>query len=327
MPSFMNIVEFAKRARLSTATVSRAFHEPDKVRAATRERVMALAASLGYYPSPSGRALVKGRHEVLGLVWPLEVEGPEARFSQRMLAALTRHLVRNDLDLLICPVDRGEVATLEHARRTLLRSRCDAWILLYPRRGDALIEFLRRSGRPVVCLMGEVPECPDWKSVTLDQGAWIEEALKRLHKGGAKRVAFFGCRQGEPDHEARREAFGRIAPKYFGRHCTIPVWPPAAEDLEAELQAGGDAVIGVSDAAALVALEACRRSGLKVPREVQIAGIDDLPEAHQASPALATFRQPLEEMAGCAVEMALGRTNRSRTFKAAFVAGGSLNPP
>ena len=70
----MNIVEFAKLANLSTATISRAFHEPDKIRTATRERVLSLADQIGYYPSASARALVKGRHDVLGVVWPLEVE-------------------------------------------------------------------------------------------------------------------------------------------------------------------------------------------------------------------------------------------------------------
>ncbi|MFA7344194.1 MAG: LacI family DNA-binding transcriptional regulator [Terrimicrobiaceae bacterium] len=53
----MNIIEFAGRAKVSTASISRAFHEPEKLRPGTRDRILSLARELGYYPSPSGRAL------------------------------------------------------------------------------------------------------------------------------------------------------------------------------------------------------------------------------------------------------------------------------
>lgn len=77
----MNIVQFAKIAGFSTATISRAFHEPEKTRPETRERILDLADKLGYYPSASGRALVKGRYDAMGLVWPLEVEGAGVPFD------------------------------------------------------------------------------------------------------------------------------------------------------------------------------------------------------------------------------------------------------
>ena len=322
----MNIVEFAKIAGLSTASISRAFHEPGKIRPETRQRVLALADQLGYYPSASGRALVKGRHDVLGLVWPLEVEGAGALFAQRVLAALTQQLVSNDLDLLICPVDRRDPVTMEHARRTVLRSRCDAWILLYPRHNDHLIQSLRSGRKPVICLMGELAECPEWKSVTLDQTSWIEDALLRLQKNGAKRVLFLGCRAKEPDHEERLATFNKLAPKYFGKHfLSHPGWPLDESGVVALIaKEKVDAVIGVDDAAALIAVRACQESALAIPQNLQIIGIDDSADAARSHPPLATYRQPLDEMTGCAVELALGRRVRSRKFSATFVPGGSV---
>lgn len=322
----MNIAEFAKAVGLSTATVSRAFHEPDKLKPETREHVLAMAATYNYYPNPSGRALVKGRHDALGLVWPLEVEGAAAPFALRIMAALTQQLVKNDLDLLICPVDRRQPATIEHARRTLLRSRCDAWILLYPRQGDVLTESLRRSQKPVICFMGQIPECPDWKCVQLNQRTWIEEALKRLRSNGAKRVLFLGCREGEPDHVERLSAFNELAPKYFGTGFeSFPTWPPKVEEVGRLLSPGGiDAVIGVDDVTALAALQACQRWNIRVPERIQIIGIDDTPEAAGSVPRLTTFRQPLDGMAAAAVELALERRVNSKTFEPIFVGGATL---
>lgn len=322
----MNIVEFSKIAGLSTATVSRAFHEPEKLRQQTRERVLALASKLGYYPSASARALVKGRHDTLGLVWPLEVEGASSIFAQRVLAGFTRQLVANDLDLLLCPVDRRQPATIEHARRTLQRSRCDAWVLLYPRKDDVLAPLLQATHKPVICLMGEVAGNPDWKSVTLDQRSWMEEALRRLHQNGARRVLFLGCREGEPDHLARFATFKKSAPRRFqdGVHAHTG-WPLDIHEISKLLSAREiDAVIGVDDAAAWSALRACQLANIAVPERIQIIGIDDTPEAAQSVPSIATFRQPLDEMTAYAVDLSLGRENTSKAFHATFIPGGSL---
>lgn len=310
----------------STATVSRAFHEPGKLRPKTRAEILSLAVRLRYYPSPSGRALVKGRHDVLGLIWPLEVEGADAPFVQRILSALTSQLVKNDLDLLICPIDRRQPSTLAHAHRTLLRSRCDAWILLYARSGDVLTGSLRASGKPVICLLGRLPQFPAWKWVRLNQRNWIEDALRRLRSGGARRVLFWGCRPGEGDHEERLEQFTRLAPRFFpGRFSSLPAWPPTAEALVPLLSEGKiDAVIGVDSSACAAALRACGSRGIRVPGQIQIVGIDELPESERDPSGLATFRQPLDAMAAYAVDLAVGRRDRSRVFEPAFVPGASL---
>jgi LacI family transcriptional regulator len=322
----MNIVEFSKIAGLSTATISRAFHEPGKLRQKTCERVLALAGKHGYYPSASARALVKGRHDTLGLVWPLEVEGVGSIFAQRVLAGFTSQLVANDLDLLLCPVDRRKPVTLEHARRTLQRSRCDAWVLLYPRQNDSLIPILVATRKPVICLMGEIAVSAGWKSVTLDQRSWIGDALRRLRDSGARRVLFLGCRDGEPDHRARLATFNKLAPGYFNREfLSHPAWPLVPAEVGVMLRKERvDAVIGVDDTAALMALQACRLSRIPVPGRMRIIGIDDTPEAARSVPALATYRQPLDEMTECAVNLALGRRTRSKQFKAVFVEGGSV---
>jgi len=322
----MNIVEFSRKAGVSTATISRAFHEPEKLRPETRDRILALAAKLGYYPSPSGRALKRGRHDVLGLVWPLEVEGPGAEFAQRILAALTARLVENDLDLLLCPVNRSDPANLHHARKTLQRSRCDAWILLYPRRNDPLLYALQSAQKPVVCLMGYVTEVPDWKSVRLDQESWIEEALRRLRSSGARRVVFFGARPDEPDHEDRERAFARLAPRFFkDQVASLPGAPPDARELRRYLeQHPADAILGADDRAALTALNVCRDLGWGVPERVKVVGIDDIPQARFSQPPLSTFRQPLDDMTACAVDLALGNRTRSKLFAAEFMPRLSL---
>lgn len=61
------VYDVAEQAGVSTATVSFAFRQPDRVRPATRQRVLDAARELGYVPSASARGLARGRTGALGL--------------------------------------------------------------------------------------------------------------------------------------------------------------------------------------------------------------------------------------------------------------------
>ena len=64
------ITDVARAAGVATSTVSRAFTRPQRVNAATREHVLAVAADLGYVPNPAARAMGTGRTQTLALLVP-----------------------------------------------------------------------------------------------------------------------------------------------------------------------------------------------------------------------------------------------------------------
>src|ERR1700688_3131058 len=64
----MNIKEVAKRAKVSTATVSRTINNSEKVRPATAARVRKAIKELNFYPNVHARTLVSGRSNMLGLI-------------------------------------------------------------------------------------------------------------------------------------------------------------------------------------------------------------------------------------------------------------------
>ncbi len=64
----MIISEVAKRAKVSTATVSRTINSKSAVRPETAERVWKVVRALGYHPNTHARALVSGRSQLLGLI-------------------------------------------------------------------------------------------------------------------------------------------------------------------------------------------------------------------------------------------------------------------
>jgi len=64
----MNLQEIAKRARVSTATASRAINRIPSVHPTLARRVWKVVDEIGYYPNTQARALVSGRSRIFGLI-------------------------------------------------------------------------------------------------------------------------------------------------------------------------------------------------------------------------------------------------------------------
>ena len=68
--SGVRLIDVAERAGCSTATVSRALNEPDKVKPAVRSRVFEAMRELNYRPNSAARALRSHRTRIMGIVIP-----------------------------------------------------------------------------------------------------------------------------------------------------------------------------------------------------------------------------------------------------------------
>jgi len=77
------------------------------------------------------------------------------------------------------------------------------------------------------------------------------------------------------------------------------------EQLGQSLTPGRVCLLAVNDVMALGAISAMRSLGLSVPKDIQVAGFDDIPTLRDFAPALTTFRLPLERMGELAAQMAL----------------------
>jgi LacI family transcriptional regulator len=64
----MNIAEIARRANVSTATVSRTLNQSGPVKATTARKVWRAVTALNYYPNSHARTLVSGRSRLIGLI-------------------------------------------------------------------------------------------------------------------------------------------------------------------------------------------------------------------------------------------------------------------
>jgi len=290
----IRITDVAAAAGVSVATVSRALRDRPNVSAATRGRVLEIAADLGYVPDARASSLASGRTSVMGLVAP----DFGSWYASQTLAGVEHRLAEIGYDLLVYAIERSATRAGD-LRERLRRGMVDGLILVDFFLGEdptALIADLRL---PLVT-MGE--RLAGVSSLTIDNRAGAHLATQHLIDLGHERIAFVGGRS------ARGHAPGP-ADRLRLRGCTEAL---AAKDLGPPVDIAGDytvdggrralrealaldtvptAMFCASDEMALGVRAEALAQGLRVPVDLSVVGFDDHEVAEVVG--LTTVAQPV----------------------------------
>src|SRR5947208_6181728 len=114
----MDLREIARRARVSTATVSRAINHVSTVNPQLAKRVWKVVDELGYFPNTQARALVSGRSRILGLVVS-EITNP---FFPELVQEFENLAVEHGYEVFIGSTNYDPLRTEALIRRMLQRS-------------------------------------------------------------------------------------------------------------------------------------------------------------------------------------------------------------
>jgi LacI family transcriptional regulator len=299
----MSVREIAKLAGVSTATVSRVYRGVGSVSPKTRAKVQAAIEQYGYRPSHLGEALANRRHGALAVVFP-GLSGPY--FAELI----------NGVESVAVP---RQVSV--HVIGTHLRREAPDELLDVARRVDgmaihggtvpkAVIKEL--AARHPVVMIGPDPH-PAPVVVRTDHQAFRELVGHLLTDHGLRKLVFVGNPEGSPDLTARWEAFvdahverglepGRQYPT--GLEQTHGV--RAADDI---LAGGYDGAVCGNDETALGLMMAALGRGRRVPDDLVITGVDDVPMSSMVSPGLTTVARPLAELGATATRLLLDLIN------------------
>ena len=304
------INDVAKRAGVSKTSVSFAFNQPDNLRPATRERILAAAAELGYRPSPIARRLATRRTDQLGLVVP---QSTHDIFANPFLPELVRGIGdvcdAEGIAVVIVPPVAGSIS------RAVGSALVDGLILLglVPNHPD--LEEVRRAGTPVVGL-----DVEDWYGVDVigvDDAHGARQAAEHLRGLGHRDVAVVLIAE-HPDSPVDelhgmsgrrlagiREGFGIEPGLDTSRDGSVRLrlvsTPASEEGGRAALaiiladDAPPTAVITMSDVTAIGIMAGAVDAGVRVPDDLSVVGFDDIPAASWTTPRLTTVHQPIRE--------------------------------
>jgi LacI family transcriptional regulator len=298
------LVDIAEAAGVSVGLVSRVLNDSPSTRATaeTRERIVRVAAELGYRPNYAARALKLARSNTIALVTPTLA-------TNAMLLELLRG-VEDESHAVGYTVLLGRSETMTDRRqmlRLLETGRVDGFLL--QGRDDESIRSLSRlvASAPVVLINSRVDGKPG--SVMIDDRAAARAATEHLLRRGHRRI---GLVNGLPSSlTARLRGAG-----YRDTMADAGLTPDpavitqlgyavesAAPALEAILSQPEPptALVVANVNAAMGVLTHARRMGFRVPEDLSVIGIHDAWTADHTWPPLTTVRMPLYDLGRAAV--------------------------
>jgi LacI family transcriptional regulator len=312
--------DVADRAGVSLATASRVLNGSARQPGADLvARVKAAAAELGYVVNAQAQALARARSGLLGLVVQ-DISDPY--FSS--IAAGAQDAARASGRLVLLASTGRDPEAEREAVAAFAAHRVDAVVVAGTRwtpDEDAALAaeldaFVAAGGRSVVVGQpvgdGSVVRPPNVRGARALAEALLAQGHRRfVVLGGPSRVV---------TSRERTEAFTAAARAGGGEVTEVLVTEfsrdggyAAGDDVAALVRAepaGVEplSVFAVTDVMAIGLIARLRELGVEVPRDVRVAGFDDVPTLRDHVPALSTVRIPLEEMGSLAVQAAVGDT-------------------
>ncbi|MDY0972369.1 LacI family DNA-binding transcriptional regulator [Siccibacter turicensis] len=332
----VTILDVARRAGVSKATVSRALNGKVFVSDDVRARIDKAIEETGYRPNLLARKLATRESNSVGLVITNRLyNGPF--FSAMIYQAAT--LSEAHQRQLILADGKNSSQHERDAITFLMQLRCDA-IMIYPKylSVEELDAIIDQSSVPVVAINRELKRHRA-RSVFVDHHACSVQMTRYLLEQGHRRIAFITGAPGSPTGE-RRLAGYLDAQAEAGITPDAALVVPGSWTTESGYEAGRallaagipfTCVLAANDDMAIGAAKAFSEAGLRLPDEVSLAGFDDSIIGRYATPALTTMHIPMDEMIGDAVQILLSPEDRSATprppYAGTLIIRESVAPP
>ena len=197
----MNIREIAKRARVSTATVSRTINRHPSVQPQWAKRVWRIIEELGYFPSTQARTLVSGRSRIFGLIVS-EITNP---FFPEIVRVFEETALQNNYEILVTSTVHDPERMKTSARR-MLEHRVEGVAVMTFGMEESLLEDLKLRNVPLV-FVDVGPPRPRVSNIGIDYLNGIRQAVQHLAALRHERIAFITGPLTLKSAIARKDAF------------------------------------------------------------------------------------------------------------------------
>jgi LacI family transcriptional regulator len=300
------LFDVCKKARVSTATVSRVLNDSPLVSHQTRSRVEKAIRQLGYHPSHAAQTLARQRTQTIGAIFPDIASG----FFAEVLSGIDGIAAEHEFHLMTA-FSHGHRDEKELIVRTLRERRVDALILMNLSLPDNFTKAAAKFGIPIVLIDRPVVGA-NLFAVSMDNSGGAEAAMSHLIEHGYRRIAVLsgpsdnydavqrlaGCEQAleRAGLSVPQELLWRGTFTEASGNAAMERWLNKGQPLP-------EVIFAANDAMALGVWNVLRERGYDVPRDVALVGFDDTEAARHLG--LTSVRVPMREMGRAAAEAAV----------------------
>lgn len=298
----MDIREIARRAKVSTATVSRTINRVPTVDPQLAKRVRKVVDELGYYPNTQARALVSGRSRIFGLIVS-EITNP---FFPEIVQSFEDLAVQRNYELLLTSTVH-DPKRMELSVRRMIERRVDGVAILTFGMEDSLMKDLRFRKVPLV-FVDVGPPMPGVSNIRVNYQEGIRQAVQHLAALRHVRIAFVSGPLTLKSAVARKTAFEQsmeemgleVAPELMieGDHTMKGGMRALLELVSVRERPTG--ILCSNDMTAIGIMREAYDYGIHVPKDLSVVGFDDIRLAQFMIPPLTTVQMSQTELANLA---------------------------
>jgi len=308
----VDIRDIARRAKVSTATVSRTVNQVATVDAQLAKRVWKAIEELGYYPNRQARALVSGRSRVFGLIVS-EITNP---FFPEIVQTFETLAVEQNYEILLTSTIH-DPKRMELAVRRMIEGRVDGVAILTFGMEDALLEHLRFRNLPLV-FVDVGPKAPRISNIRVDYAHGIRQAVQHLAAMKHEKIGFVTGPLKLRSATARKDAFEESM-REIGLQANPEFIVEGDHRLEggklalqklSKLRERPTALLCSNDMTAIGVMRQAFELGIDVPQELSVVGFDDTRLADFMIPPLTTVQMSQTELATLAFNALLKEVKR-----------------
>lgn len=309
--------DVAMRAKVSLSTVSYALSGTRPVSAATKARIEAAMAELGFQPNAMARGLASRRSRTLALIFPAMELGISGTV-QEFVASAARTARDHGYHLVLWPFPQSEA---DEVRDLVLGGMADGVLLMEVCLEDERVTTLQRAGVPFT-MIGRTAQPDGLPYVDIDFARTTEEAVAHLAALGHERIGFLNhsLRSRETGYaptlraeEGYRDAMLRRGWEPLALLCDErPAAGREAIGRMLELDPDLTAVVTMNEMATFGATVELQARGLRVPQDVSVLSIVTSPGvAAMTNPPLTTMHAPGAALGRLGVERLLAAVEQA----------------
>jgi LacI family transcriptional regulator len=312
----VTIHDVAARAGVSVATVSRVLNGKELVREETSRQVLQVAKSLRYVPNVAARTLSIRRSQTIGIVLP-EVHG---EFFSEVIRGIDLAARAAGYHILVSGShsDAREMLDVLEA----MRGRVDGLVVMAP---DVALAPLREPLAHKLPLVLLNSDDEHHAAITIDNYGGARQMMRHLGSLGHQRIAFIKGPEQNGDARERLRGYRQVMRSLMKesgerrgeRGAGVLSAPRSPLSLLRSLEIDGDfteragydavkailaldprptAIFAANDSMAVGALSGLAANSVAVPRQMSVAGFDDIPIAHYVNPPLTTIGVDIAEL-------------------------------
>lgn len=321
MKNKVTIKDVARKAGVSSATVSYVLNDKESISEDTKQRVWSTISELSYVPDLSARSLTAGSSKLIGVVVPQTEQGDrlmfENNFYSEILGSIEYCARLRGYHVLISATDTNEKYL------TLAKERNLDGIIVIGMYPNEFYQEMKKSKIPIVLVDSY---CNDhyYHSVRIDDAYSSYLATKYMLDHGHREIAFFCGELKESGVMKQRLQGYREALEEQGLTFDAKYVFEGKIDYESGIKLANalcncsikvTAVVATADILAISAMKAFYERGVRVPEDISIMGFDDLQISKYLTPGLTTVRQDISRKGERAMELLFNSIDNPKLTK------------